>query len=196
MVIDHKNYKWSPDWQLCIKMIIFNNYVLKWWKFGFLLFGPFLGNDLKATRIVFMSSSLCALQSLVNAFFVLVFLPFLEVLWSFLFCSSFALKWYECAFFISNVHYLSHSFILASLLLMTIWKCLIPIVTFIECQLISKKCAFTDETLCVFVVVCITPSTSFVKSIVFFCFYVHPFVHARCIVILKVEKMKEEGGRM
>jgi hypothetical protein len=45
----------------------------------------------------------------------------LEVLWGFLFCSSFALKWYECAFFLSNAHCLSHSFVLASPLLMTIW---------------------------------------------------------------------------
>lgn len=36
----------------------------------------------------------------------------------------------------------------------------------------------------------------FVKSIVLFCFYVHPFVHACCMVILKAEKMKEEGRRM
>jgi hypothetical protein len=126
-----------------------------------LVFWSFFGNDLKATRIIFMLSWLCASWSLVNAFFFLVFFPLLEVLWGFLFCSSFALKQYECAFFIFNAHYLSHFFILASLLLMTIWNCLIPIITFIECWFILKKCAFTNETLYVFVVVCIMPSTSF-----------------------------------
>ncbi len=30
----------------------------------------------------------------------------------------------------------------------------------------------------------------------FFCFYVRPFVRARCTVILRAEKMKEEGGGM
>jgi hypothetical protein len=85
----------------------------------------------------------------------------LEVLWGFLFCSSFALKWYECAFFLSNAHCLSHSFVLASFLLMTISDCLILVVTFIGCRFASKKCAFTGETLCVFVVVCLTPSASF-----------------------------------
>jgi hypothetical protein len=38
------------------------------------------------------------------------------------------------------------------------------------------------------------PLHLFVKSVVFFCFYVRPFVHAYCMVILRAEKMEEGGG--
>ncbi len=48
--------------------------MLKWWKFGqFLFFSSFFGNNSKVTRIIFVSSWLCASQSLANAFFVSIF---------------------------------------------------------------------------------------------------------------------------
>lgn len=124
--------------------------------------GEIFCSDSKATRIVFPPSWLCASRSLANCLSCLsFFFPLLlEVLWGFLFCSSFALKWYECAFFLSNAHCLSHSFVLASPLLSQ-FETLIPIITSIGCRFASKKCAFTGETLCVFVVVCLTPSASF-----------------------------------
>lgn len=93
------------------------------------------------------------------SFFFPYFWKFYEV-----FCFVVCLHWSDMSVHSSSLTRtvcLSHSFVLASLLLMTIWDCLIPITTFIGCRFASKKCAFTGETLCVSVVVCLTPSASF-----------------------------------
>ncbi len=50
MVHDHDNYKWSPGWQLCARMTIFDYYVLKWWKFGQFVFLSFFGNGSCSSR--------------------------------------------------------------------------------------------------------------------------------------------------
>jgi hypothetical protein len=44
MVIHVDNYKWSFSQQLYIKITIFDNYVLEWWKIGQFFF-PFFLND-------------------------------------------------------------------------------------------------------------------------------------------------------
>jgi len=136
----------------------FNNYVLEWWKFGQFLFLVIFLAMIQKLRGSFSCRCDCAPHNFYWMFFLSKFFPpLLEVLWGFLFCNSFALKQYECAFFVFNPHYLSHFFVLASLLLMTIWDCLIPIITFIECRFASKKCTFTGKTFYVFVLVYITP---------------------------------------
>jgi hypothetical protein len=166
--------KTITSWSLTMTITnghLINNYALEWpfliimcWNdesLGSFWFWSFFGNNLKATGIVFMLLWLCASWSLVNVFFISIFFPTFGSFMRYLFCNSFALKQYECAFFVSNAQCLSHSFVLVSFLLITIWNCLILIITFIRCQLASKKCAFMGETFYVFVVVCITPSTSF-----------------------------------
>jgi len=149
----------------------FNNYVLEWWKFGQFLFLVIFLAMIRKLQGSFSCRCDCAPCDLYWMFFLSKFFPpLLEVLWDFLFCISFALKQYECAFFVFNPHYLFHFFVFVSLLLMTIWNCLIPIITFIECRFASKKCTFTGKTFYVFVLVYIMPFKYFCKVCIVFLF--------------------------
>jgi len=125
--------------------------------------GEIFCSDSKATRIVFAPSWLCASRSLANCLSCLSFF-FPPYFWKFyeVFCFVVRLHWSDMSVHSSSLMR-TVSLILSFSLPLCWWQfeTLIPIITSIGCRFASKKRAFTGETLCVFVVVCLTPSASF-----------------------------------